>query len=202
MNIFIIGLPRSGRTTVAKSIVAAQGCQYIDATSWVKSDFRQPREGEHPHQFEDEYHQYLTKRMNVNPDFIRDHVCEMMKMTEDPNATFVIDGIFSPPDFINLFDYRKDIVVFLNRIDNDQECQDHENIGNSVIRDYCFWMSSAGVVARKRWLEYNFRIPGEDSDAIKTMGVQNSVFIVKSIKKVMSHLNEQIKEITSDAISH
>lgn len=196
MKILIIGLPRSGRTTVAKSIVDAHGYHYIDATSWVKSNFRQLREGEHPHQFEDEYHQYLTKRMNINPDFIRDHVLEMMKMTDDSNAVFVIDGIFSPPDFISLFDYRKDMVVFLNRIDNDHECQDHENIGNSVIRDYCFWMSSAGVIQRGRWIEYNFRINGDNSEAIKTMGVQNSVFIVKSINKVMSHL----KEIT-DAIS-
>src|SRR5208283_1457556 len=184
----------SGRTTVAKSIVEAQGCHYLDATSWVKSDFRKPKEGEHPHQFEDEYHQYLSKRMNANPDFIRDHLREMMLM-EDGSQHFVIDGIFSPPDFINLFDYREDIVIFLNRIDNDQECQDHENIGNSVIRDYCFWMSSAGVIAKKRWLEYNFRIPGENSDTIKQMGVQNTVFIVKSFNKVISHVNEQIKDI-------
>jgi len=197
MKIFIVGLPKSGRTMVAKAICEAENYNYMDATSWVKSDFRQPKEGELPHQFEDEYHQYLTKRMNINPNFIRDHLCEMMKMIESTEHHFVIDGVFSPPDFINLFDYREDVVVFLNRIDNDHDCQDHENIGNSVIRDYCFWMSSAGVIARKRWLEYNFRIQGEDSDAIKTMGVQNSVFIVKSINKVMSHLNEQIKEITN-----
>jgi adenylate kinase family enzyme len=195
MKIFIIGLPRSGRTTVAKSIVEAQGFHYIDAMSWVRSGFRQPIVGEHPHQYEDEYQQYLTKRMIVNPDFIRDHIREMMKVAEDPKATFVIDGVASPQDFMSLFNYLEDMVIFLNRTDNDHDYRDHENIGNSVIRDYCFWMSAAGVIPRKNWLEYNFRIPGEDVENIKAMGAQNSVFIVKSIKRVISHVNNYLKEL-------
>ncbi len=198
MKIFIIGLPRSGRTTVAKSIVEAQGFHYIDAMSWVRSNFRQPLAGEHPHQYEDEYQQYLTGRMIVNPDFIRDHIREMMKMAEEPKPIFVIDGVASPQDFMSLFDYREDMVIFLNRTDNDHDYRDHENIGNSVIRDYCFWMSAAGVIPRKNWLEYNFRIPGEDVENIKAMGAQNSVFIVKSIKRVMSHLNQYLTETLAE----
>jgi hypothetical protein len=116
----------------------------------------------------------------------------MMKVSGE-GANFVIDGIISPKDFSALFDYREDTIVFLNRTDNDHEYRDHENIGISVIRDYCFWMSSAGVVNKTKWLEYNFKIPGEDSDFVKAMGAQNSVFIVKSIKKVISHLIERLK---------
>ena len=189
MKIFIVGLPKSGRTTVAKALVEAHGFAYIDAMSWVRSIFRKPEAGEHPHQYEDEYQQYLTKRMMVNPLFITDHVQEMMKVI-DPHldSTFVIDGVSSPKDFTTLFDYREDIIVFLNRTDNENEYRDHENIGASVIRDYCFWMSSAGLLNKNRWLEYNFKIPGEASDNIKAMGAQNSVFIVKSINKVVSHL--------------
>ncbi|MGH7239415.1 MAG: hypothetical protein ACREHG_05025, partial [Candidatus Saccharimonadales bacterium] len=78
---------------------------------------------------------------------------------------------------------------------NEREYKDHENIGTSVIRDYCFWMSVAGLLNKERWLEYNFRIPGENSDHIKVMGAQNSVFIVKSIAKVISHLTERLNEL-------
>lgn len=198
MKIFIIGLPKSGRTTVAKALVEALGYEYIDATGWVRSTFRDRKEGEHPNQYEDEYQSYLTKRMNVNPWFVSDHVYEMMKVSGKDDANFVIDGIASPKDFTALFDYREDIVVFLNRTDNDHEYRDHENIGTSVIRDYCFWMSSAGIVNRSRWLEYNFKIPGDDSDYVKAMGAQNSVFIVKSIKKVISHLTERLKGSNQD----
>ena len=197
MKVFIVGLPRSGRTTVAKAIAEKHGWEYIDAMSWVRSTYREPRSDEHPHQFEDEYQQYLTKRMMVNPWFVTDHVSEMMKVSGNEDTIFVIDGVASPKDFTALFDYRQDIVVFLNRTDNDHEYRDHENIGASVIRDYCFWMSAAGVLNKERWMEYNFRIPGENSDHIKVMGAQNSVFIVKSINKVISHVTDRVKEIVN-----
>jgi hypothetical protein len=199
MKIFIVGLPQSGRTTVAKAIVEAHGYHFIDAISWVRSTFREAKGGEHPHQYEDEFQQYLTKRMNINPWFVTDHVYEMMKVAGSDEAVYVIDGVQSPRDFTTLFDYRQDIVIFLNRIDNSGEYRDHENIGTSVIRDYCFWMSASGLLNKNRWLEYNFRIPGEDSDQIKQMGAQNSVFIVKSISKAISHMKEKIKEIV-DAV--
>lgn len=197
MKIFIVGLPRSGRTTVAKAIVEAHGFEYIDAMSWVRSTFRDPNPGEHPHQYEDEYQQYLTKRMSVNPWFVTDYIYEMMKVRGNEDTVYVIDGIQSPRDFISMFDFRQDIIVFLNRTDNDHEFRDHENIGTSVIRDYCFWMSAAGLITKQRWLEYNFRIPGEDSEHVKAMGAQNSVFIVKSIGKAISHLTETIGKLVS-----
>ena len=196
MKIFIIGLPKSGRTTTAKALVEEHGYHYIDAVSWVRSTFRDPKPGEHPHQYEDEYQQYQAVRTMVNPWFVTEHIQEMMKVGGD-NSIFVIDGILSPRDFVTLFDFKQDVVVFLNRADNNHDYRDHENIGTSVIRDYCFWMSAAGLVNKHRWLEYNFRIPGEDSDHIKAMGAQNSVFIVKSIKRVISHLKEKIKEIAN-----
>ena len=196
MKIFIIGLPKSGRTTVAKSIVEEHGYHYIDAVSWVRSTFRAPKPGEHPHQYEDEFQQYLAVRTTVNPWFVTEHIQEMMKVGGD-KSVFVIDGILSPRDFVTMFDFKQDVVVFLNRADNNNDYRDHENIGVSVIRDYCFWMSAAGLLNKQRWLEYNFRIPGEDSDHIKAMGAQNSVFIVKSVKRVISHLKEKIKEIAN-----
>lgn len=196
MKIFIVGLPKSGRTSVAKALANVHGWKYIDAMSWVRSTFRSPQDDEHPQQYEDEYQQYLTKRMLVNPDFVSDHVLEMIKISGNADA-FVIDGIASPRDFTKLFDYRQDVIIFLNRTDNDHESRDHERIGTSVIRDYCFWMSAAGLLGRERWLEYNFRVPGEDSNHIKTMGVQNSVFIVKSISRVILHVTDRLKEIVN-----
>jgi hypothetical protein len=197
MKIFIIGLPRSGRTTVAKAIVEEHGYQYIDAMSWIRSTFRKPEAGEHPHQHEDEYQRYLSIRTTINPQFVVEHIHDMMRAAVSANIpdVFVIDGISSPRDFVTLFDFKQDVVIFLNRTDNDNDYRDHENIGTSVIRDYCFWMSAAGLISKQRWLEYNFRIPGEKSDHIKAMGAQNSVFIVKSIEKAIAHLKETIKGI-------
>lgn len=197
MKIFIVGLPQSGRTTVSKALVEAHGYQYIDAMSWIRSTFRKINNDEHPQQYEDDYQQFLTRRMTINPCFISEYMHEMMEISNKEDTIFVIDGLSSPRDFINLFDYRHDIVIFLNRTDNESEYRDHENIGTSVIRDYCFWMSAVGLIDKKRWMEYNFRIPGDDSDHVKAMGAQNSVFIVKSISRATSHLIDKIKELVS-----
>src|ERR1700676_2592433 len=158
MKIFLCGLPKSGRSTIAKALVAAHGYVYLDAMSWVRSTFRDINPKEHPYQFEDEYQQYLAKRMLTHPNFIVDNLEREIKVFGDRNA-FVIDGISSPRDFMHMFDYRKDIIIFLNRVDNEHEYRDHENIGTSVIRDYCFWMSSAELIKKSQWLEYNFKIP-------------------------------------------
>lgn len=195
MKVFVVGLPRSGRTTVAKTLAEYHGWNYIDAMSWVRSTFRALKDGEHYQQYEDDYQQYLSKRMMVNPNFISDHILEMIKIKGAPNNIFVIDGIASPKDFITLFDYRKDVILFLNRTDNEYEYRDHENIGVSVIRDYCFWMSSAGLLTKNKWLEYNFKMQGEDSEHVKIMGAQNSVIIARTIKRAVSHLIEKLKEL-------
>lgn len=194
MKIFIIGLPRSGRSTIAHAITGHFQACYIDAMSWVKDSFRNQKAEEHIHHYEDDYDRFLSIKRMINPNLISNHVHDLLNAHEQEKL-FIIDGIASPRDFSELFDYRHDVVVFLNRTDGDSEFKDHENIGVSVIRDYCFWMSSASLLVRNKWLEYNFKIPGEDSDSVKELGSKNSVFIVRSISKAISHLIESLEKV-------
>jgi hypothetical protein len=195
-------MPQSGRTTVSKALCEHNDYRYIDASSWVKSTFREQRPGEHPQQFNDEYHAWFVNRMKLNPKMISDNVHDSIEAYKDVEGRFaeeayrfVIDGVFSPRDFMQLFDPNKDVVVFLNRTNNSAEYKDYENIGISVMRDYCFWLASAELISRDRWLEYNFTIPGEDSDFVKMLGHKNSVFIVRSLNRVISHLKEKLKGV-------
>jgi hypothetical protein len=192
MKIFVVGMPQSGRTTVSKALAKDLDYRYIDASSWVKSTFRDQLPSEHPQQYHDELHSWLTHRMKVNPSFIKDNICDSINTYGEDSNNFVIDGIFSPKDLVQLFDYNKDFIVFLNRTGNQAEYKDYESIGVSVMRDYCFWLSSADLIPRERWFEYNFSIPGENLDWVKSLGHKNSVYIVKSINKVISHLKENI----------
>lgn len=194
MNIFLIGLPKSGRTTMAKGIAAAGKYKYIDAASWVQATFREKLPQEHLQQYLDEYCAFLTKRLNANPYFVMDNVYDLMKSYEGEGHPFIIDGIINPKDFVHLFDYRNDMVVFLNRTNNDTEHQrDQDTIAVSSIRDYCYWMASANLLPRSRWIEYNFQIPGEENDFVKALGSKNSVFITKSLDRATSHLQESLK---------
>lgn len=197
MKIFIIGLPQSGRTTIAKAVAEHFKARHIDAMSWVRSTFRSRKHDEHVQRYEDDYDHFLSIRRTVNPWFITSHVYDLLKSHAE-DKIFVIDGIASPRDFAELFDYRHDVVVFVNRTDGGVEVKDHESIGVSVIRDYCFWMSSADLLAKNRWLEYNFKIPGEEVDFVKELGSKNTVFIIKSISKTISHLLERLEKVVQE----
>lgn len=195
MKIFIIGLPKSGRTTMAKALSEKEGSHYIDASSWVKHTFRDIKDNEPAPTYQDEFHSYLSDRLKINPDLYVDNVKQSIQssLLKAPisslyeEQTFIIDGLNSPHDLVKLFNYNEDYMVFVNRTDNDAEYRDHESIGVSVIRDYCYWMSSAGLLPKSRWIEYNFKMPGEESDHVKILGSKNSVFIVKSINRAISH---------------
>lgn len=197
MKIFIVGLPGSGRTSVAKHLSNQENFRYVDATGWVKSTFRDRNPDEHIQQYNDEYHHYLMHRMKINPNLFINNAIETIK-SHPGNHIFVIDGVNSPRDLAQLFDYNNDFIVFLNRTDSEPDFRDYENVGLSVMRDYCFWLSSAVLLPKERWLEYNFKIPGEDSEFVKPLGSKNSVFIVRSINRVYSHLREQISKFIHD----
>jgi CRISPR/Cas system-associated protein Cas5 (RAMP superfamily) len=185
-------MPCSGRTTISKALCHKKEFQYIDAASCIKYTFRPKQDGEHIQQYQDKYHEYLAARIKVNPSICIDNVLESMKAYEDCATHFIIDGIYSPKDFVHLFDINNDIIVFVNRTDNIEEFNDSESISVSVIRDYCFWLSSASLISKDRWIEYIFKIPGEWSGAVKMLGSKNSVFIARSIDKVITHLQETL----------
>jgi len=196
MKIFILGMPQSGRTTVAKALCMAEDYRYIDAYSWIRSMFREIKPGEKEGLYEDEYHNWFINRLKLKPEMIIDSVHDAMNAyNQDEKNIFVIDGIRSPRDFLKLFDYNKDVVIFLNRTGNQAEYRDYEDVGLSAIRDCCFWMAATELLPKERWLEYNFSIPGEDSEFVKLLCHKNSVFIVRSINRVISHLKEKLKEI-------
>lgn len=194
MNIFIIGMPQSGRTSVAKSLCRSGEFHYIDGFSWIKNSFREQKADEHPQQYNDEFHYWFTDRLKNNPSMIADSILSSMKLHGDSN--YAIDGIISPKDFMQLFDFNKDLVVFLNRTEGDVDTKDYENIGVSVIRDYCFWLSSAGLLPKEKWYEFNFKMSEDHLDFAKVLGSKNTVMIVKGgTKKIVEILNDAITKL-------
>lgn len=188
MKVFIIGLPKSGKTTVSTSICASHNFPYLDYDkSLVK--FRDPFPSEKESQYAENHTQFFLENLKNNPNQYLDQFINYSKFNN-----LVVDGVSSPRDFVHLFDYNSDIVVFLNRTDT-ESFKDFENVSVSVIKDYCYWLSSSGLLAKNKWLEYNFKIPGIESDStIKKLGNKNTVFIAKSIGNVINHLKDYLSQ--------
>lgn len=196
MNIYVIGLPKAGRTTVAKAVSSNLGYVYLSASDWILKTFRQPKPDEHEQSYKDEYQKYFFDRLRLNPNICIENIVDTISCHKDSN--FVIDGISSPRDFINLFDINRDIVVILNRTDNDAYHQDHDSIFISTIKDYCFWMASAELINKQRWLEFNFKLNSKEStNEIKYMGTKNTVCLAKSINAVINNLQDKLFNMTS-----
>lgn len=195
MKVFILGLPKSGRTTIATTLSTNLNFSYVDSLVWFKLAYESYKENSYENKFEslnDYMNNWILKQ---DPDLVVVNTVQTLRLLSaiSYNTNAIMDNISSPRDFCRLFDFNNDIAVFLNRVD-DPDCfiEDYERVGISVIRDYCFWLSSSGHLRKDRWIEYNFRIPGERSDYIKSLGAKNSVYIVKSIDNVISHLTQLI----------
>lgn len=191
MNIYILGLPQSGRTTVAKELAQQLDFTYLSSCDWLKQSFRLPNVNEHEQSYVEEYQKYFFDRVKANPDICVNNIVNTISYQKQNH--FIIDGINSPRDFIKLFDCSKDMIVILNRLDNSAYHKDYDGVFISAIKDYCFWLSSTQLINKQQWLEYNFKINSEPSDVVKTMGTKNSVFLIKNISGVISHLEEQVR---------
>lgn len=191
MKTFILGLPNSGRTTVAQSLTEDKITYYVSAVDWMRSTFRKHNPKETDQDYDAAFQEYYIARMKLNPRLCIDNVLDIID-TNNTSEHFVIDGILNPKDFIHLFDYNEDVVVFLNRTDNMSNGKDYESVSINVMRDYCVWLATMGFLPKDRWVEYNYKIPGEESDFIKTLGARNSVIITKSITRAIKDLRDKL----------
>lgn len=192
MKVFIMGLPGSGKTTVSKSICENLGAVHLDPASWMKYIFRNQDKKETNQEYIDLYFEDLNKKLINDVDLVSRLITDIIKAHPAVNDNpIVIDGLSSPRDFIQLFDYSKDLVVFLNRIDNEAEYRNVQNISISVMKDYCLWLASSNLLNKEKWIEVNFQMD-DDKDYIKCLSRKNTLIMVRNIKSVIATLIKMI----------
>lgn len=191
MKIFIIGLPKSGSTRVAKTLAEDPSLHYVSATDWLQSTFRPPRHDEKKEDYDLAYLEFYVNRLKVNQSICIENVIDVMK-SAGTGKDFIIDGIINPGDLSRLLDFNTDVIVFLNRTDSPVTPKDYEGVAVNVMRDYCLYLATVGLLPKNRWLEYNYKLPGEESDFIKHLGKHNTVTITRSINKAIEHLKGEL----------
>lgn len=192
MKTVLIGLPKSGRSTIAKELATKCELHYLHAESWITASFRSRTAGESLEDYKEAYQKFYAERLRVNPDTISNNVREtIVARNAIKICDVVIDGLTSPRDFINLFDYNQDVVIFVNRTNGPNYIEGCDHINVNVVRDYCLWLGTMGLLAKNRWQEYNFPIPGDPKDSFtKELGNKNTVTITRSIEKTIEMIKD------------
>ena len=192
MKIIILGLPKSGRSTVAKELANKSELHYLHAENWINASFRQRVTSETLEEYKLSLHNFYAERLKINPNIISNNIKETIKARNTVKVSdAVIDGLNSPRDFIHLFDYNQDLVIFLNRTNGPNYIEGCDHINVNVVRDYCLWLGTMGLLPKQNWLEFNFPIPGNLKDPFtKELGNKNTVIITRSIEKTIEMIKE------------
>jgi len=192
MKIFILGLSKSGKTTVSKALCSQSNINCVSPFDWFKNSFRCKSLNESDIDYQKDFQNYLTNSLKKEPTLFSNYIESCCFWNEEKIS--IIDGMLDPKNFIDVFDWNTDMLVVLNRLDNNSD-NDYDHISLNVIRDYCFWLSNSGLMPKDRWQEFNFKFNGLNSEHFKKIGAKNTLWIVHNIEKVIEILKQSIIDI-------
>lgn len=140
MKILVIGSSKSGKTPLAAQISRALGWPVIGASEWFRKVF--PPQGDQDRQaFTEAITAFTLETLREDPDLNMRY----LRSRHDLSRPCVIEGLRNPRDFIRLFDYRQDRVVFLRCAETDVRETEFEG-GIAVIRAYLRYLGSCGLL--------------------------------------------------------
>lgn len=130
-NIFIVGVTKSGKSTLASYLSDKLGFPHVSASEWIRS--------QNPNGTVHELTQASKEELAKNPT-----VCVDFILTRYPTLLsqkgFIIEGIRNPNDFIALYNQKTDI-LFRLRPGMVFGATSFEAKGLDVIDKYVYWSS-------------------------------------------------------------
>jgi len=144
MNIFILGKSGVGKTPLAKHLAEVYHMNYVKASEYFRSTYHSKESDRNKFiQGITTYSQKeLSNNYRVNIDYL------------SPLHNSVIEGIRNPIDFSNLFDFNKDIAIFLNT-QNELLSTSFEN-GIYCIQSILKWSVSQNITPSDHVISYSF----------------------------------------------
>ena len=153
MNIFVLGLTKTGKTTIAGRVAKKLSYELVSGSTWVKSRYVPPPgvvvgSPDYLRDITNYSCSQLASNPNVCVDYIHAHHCV-------EEGFLVIEGLRNPRDFTLLFRPDEDLLILLNYPNNPIVPSDFERHGVRVIRDTVEWMTSTGILDPSRVLKIN-----------------------------------------------
>jgi hypothetical protein len=139
-NLFLVGLTKSGKTTIAARLASELGLIHVPASAWAREGFGDKGSGP---DFTRRLTEWSLVKLRADPDVCVRHV--RARFTLDRGG-HVIEGVRNPRDLVGLHDPRRDVIV---RIDNARVIGPETAFeeGVDVICAYAEWLSDTGLAA-------------------------------------------------------
>ena len=147
MKIYVIGSSKSGKTPFASKIAEVLGWSLVCASEWFRKTFLQ--QGPSDRQaFTDAITAFTIQTLREDPDLN----LRYLSSRHDLSRPCVVEGFRNPRDFIRLFDYRQDRVVFLRCEETDLRETDFEG-GIQVMRSYLRYLLDCGLLREEQMVQ-------------------------------------------------
>lgn len=146
-KLFVLGASGAGKTPIARQLADALGVRHVGASAWVRNAFAgfTPEVGHDRQKMVEAMTRFSIEELRKNPRACLDVAGPEM------DVPCVVEGMRNPFDFVHAFDWRTDLVLFVQRGDNTLERTAFEE-GLAVIGDYLSWLNKAAILDRDRVL--------------------------------------------------
>lgn len=164
-KVFVLGPSKSGKTTFAKCFPKLK---HIEASTPYRKAFEQerPEISTDSPLWRDEITKFGIHKKLAMPDFCINYVKGEIEKTRFESQ--IISGIRNPRDFVSLFDYTMDYVVYLQPATTGYSSFDS---GLDVIRNYIDWLHVNGLYKKDEKMFYLY--PYVDQKTTLYEAVQN-----------------------------
>lgn len=116
-NVFVVGKSKTGKTTFSKKLAELLGMNHLQGSEWVKEKAKEENILFSEENYREEITNFALKNLRENQNICVNFIKNKYNIE---NKGFLIEGLRSPYDFMNLVDFNKDYVFFLTLPDRDK----------------------------------------------------------------------------------
>lgn len=146
MKIFIIGISKTGKSTLSIYLSNKYNLEHIQSSLSIRNSFEyKESDFNNKQDFINAITQYSIELNQKVPNFISTYI----KNNYDLTKNIIIEGIRNPNNFFDLFNINEDKVIFLDYLNNEVKQTKFEN-GINIIKDYLNWNLELNIIQKNR----------------------------------------------------
>lgn len=146
MKIFIIGISKTGKSTLSTYLSNKYNLEHIKSSLSIRNSFEyKESDFNNKQDFINAITEYSIELNQKVPNFISTYI----KNNYDLTKNVIIEGIRNPNNFFDLFNINEDKVIFLDYLNNEVKQTKFEN-GIDVIKHYLNWNLELNIIPQNR----------------------------------------------------